>query len=379
MTAPTIDTFKSLDLELQREFYSCFKEAMEELERCFSVLDQQYDQEVINEMFRAVHSIKGNSQMVFLDGIADVCHRLEDLVDQIRKGTCLYTPPQGEFMTFVFARLEQLIAEVMSTGSTSDIHVEVLLKAVTHVCDAPMSMRDRVIQTTLESLSGILTGSSGSSTQVLERLAQQVTPVEVESIPAPKDRFDALGFMALVAKQVRGQSIQQPGDQDKLLGLCFKLNELMAKPVADDQLRAAFYFQALGARFVSSPVFDIPLRCEPWEKAKALEQLTFASGFLRLSDQWCEAADIVEQSHERYDGLGPLGLTAEQINKGSMIIALIRYYQQCFHKAKKDQKTKIAVSKALGRINSEKGYRFSPEVVTLFNQMVHGDLLGGSW
>lgn len=373
-----IAEFNRLDLELKREFYTSFKEAMEELERCFSRLDSKYDQETINEMFRAVHSVKGNSHMVFLDSVAEVCHKLEDIADQIRQGDYLYTPAQGEFMTFVFARLEQLIAEAISLGSIPDIHVEILLKGVSHVYDASLSTRDSVIQTTLESFSGILTNSEDESEQVLKRLAQQGSGAVQASVPELNQSFDGLAFMASVAQRVSSQSIQQPGDQEKLLSLCLWLNDRLGSVVDEDQLRAAFYFQVLGARFVSSPVFDIALRSASWEKKKALEQLELSAGFLKLSNQWDEAAKIVLQSYERYDGLGPLGLKGDEINQGSMIIALIRYYQQCYFKLKKDHKIKIAVSKSLSRINSEKNYRFSPEIVLLFNQMVHSDVLGVS-
>jgi chemotaxis protein histidine kinase CheA len=369
MTQSSDSSFQSLSDELKTEFYTSFKEAMDELDNCFTTLNCRYDTETINEMFRAVHSVKGNCHMVFLDPIADVCHKLEDIVHQIRKGDYLYTPAQGEFMTFVFARLEQLIAAVISGGSLSVKGTQVLLEGVAQVYEAPMNSRDSVIQKTLDSFSGILSSSDDLSDKVLERLEKQ----------ALRGSFDELEFMREISLLTQAKSIQLQGNRDKLLELCLTVNQHMALPVDEGQLSAAFHFQILGARFISSPVFDVTPNSQRWEREKAQQQLELSAGFLRLGDRWLEAAEMIQQSFERYDGQGLMGLGKAQINSGAMILSLIRFYRQSFYKLSKDNRTKIAVSKSLSRINSEKGYRFSPQVVEVFNQLVRNDLLAVSF
>lgn len=365
MTQDITAPFQGLNDELKTEFYSSFKEAMDELDNCLSTLNCRYDEEVVNEMFRAVHSVKGNCHMVFLDPIADVCHKLEDIVHQIRKGEYLYTPAQGEFMTFVFARLEQLIADVISGNGLSEKGTEVLLKGVAQVYDASNDVRDLVIQNTLDSFSGLLSSGNDLSDKVLERLDQQKL----------LGSFDELEFMRGIALHTQSKSIQHKGDRDKLLALCLKVNEFMPKPVDRSQLTAAFHFQVVGGRFISSPVFDVTPDSQKWERDKAQEQLELSAGFLRLGDRWLEAAEMILQSFERYDGGGLQGLKADDINNGSMVLSLIRYYQQVFHKLSKSNRAKIAVSKSLSRINSDKGYRFSPEAVEALNQLARNDLM----
>lgn len=364
MTENNIAAFQSLSDELKTEFYSSFKEATEELDNCFDTLNCRYDAEVINEMFRAVHSVKGNCHMVFLDAIADVCHKLEDIVHQIRKGDYFYTPAQGEFMTFVFTRLEQLIASVISGKGISENDTAVLLSGVAQVYAADPSQRDGVIQKTLDSFSGILSSGADLSDKVLDRLDKQ------EQL---KD-FDELDFMANIAQLMQAKSIQNKGCRSQLLDLSLKLNQHLGMPVVPEQLTAAFHFQVLGNRFVSSPVFDITPTSAKWERDKAMEQLSLSAGFLKLGSDWLSAADIIMQSFERHDGKGLVGLKGEEINPGAMIISLARFYQQLFYKFKKESRDKIAVAKSLRRINSESEYRFSPAVVDAFNHLVRNDL-----
>ncbi|WP_415903511.1 Hpt domain-containing protein [Neptuniibacter sp. QD29_5] len=355
--------FQHLSDELKTEFYSSVKEAMEELDHCFSSLNCNYDPEIVNQMFRAVHSVKGNCHMVFLDSIADVCHRLEDLVDEFRKGKLSYTPVQGEFIAFVFTRLEQLVADRVNGIAINSSDIELLEKGVLQVLKSDQSSRDDAAQATLESFSGILTATQSINDSVLDKLEVQ------EQL---KD-FDDLGFMEKIAKILQSKSIQQQGDLSKLISIGSSLNKKLEYPESDDQLMAAFSFQNLGSKFVPSPVFDIGLESAEWEKAKAKEQLELSAGFLKLGGKWLGASKLIEYSFERFDGRGPYGKKGKDIPAGSMILSMLKFYQQNYLRLRKDHKPKIAVAKTISRINSESGYRFDPKFVELLTQLGHSD------
>jgi two-component system chemotaxis sensor kinase CheA len=51
------------------------------------------DGELLNRIFRAAHTLKGNSSMLGFEEIAHFTHALEDLLDQLRKGQRAVTPP----------------------------------------------------------------------------------------------------------------------------------------------------------------------------------------------------------------------------------------------------------------------------------------------
>ncbi|WP_299179098.1 Hpt domain-containing protein [uncultured Neptuniibacter sp.] len=365
MLKDNFSAFHELSGDLKAEYHSSFKEALEELEGCFETLNYKYHEDVVHEMFRAVHTVKGNSHLVFLDGIADVCHRVEDIVSQYRKNECDYTPLMGEFITFVFTRLEQLVVGVLKGEHYQKADIDVLEKGVTQVYEATPQQRDQVIQATLGSFSGILSSAVNVSDKVLDKLERQQRIND----------FDGLEFMARIAEIVQSKSIQSKGDQHKLLEVGVRIIALINQAVEREQFKAAFHFQTVGSKFVASPVFDITLESQAWERKKAQELLELSAGFLKLGGEWQSAAIMIEQSQERYDGRGLLGLKATEIDCGGMLLSLLRFYQQQYHKLHKTNSDKIAVAKTISRINSESGYRFDPIQVRALSSLAHTDIL----
>ena len=364
MTADNQVAFQELSQELKTEFYTSFKESMEELERCFESLNQQFDKETVNEMFRAIHSVKGNCHMMFLDQIADVCHKVEDLVAMIRKGQIEYTAQQGEFMTFIMARLEQLVAQLIGGKSVQQLDTQVLIDGVEQVSSSVDQNRSLIIQRTMQSYSGLLTSTESIANKVSERLSRQ----------KQRSGFNELEFMGQLSERLQAKSIQKRGDIEQTVRLVLELNHMAKHPEQDEQLCAAYYLMDLGGKFISSPVFDITSESPEWERQKALEQLSLSSGFLRLGDGWADAADIIIQIHERYDGKGLNRVSAENIRTGAQILALVRFYQKAYFKYSRDHSAKISVAKSISRMNSESGYRFDPQWVVMFSEMARRDV-----
>ncbi len=80
---PIIQSFLEEATELLADYESCL----------LTLEHEQTDAETMNRIFRAVHTVKGNSSMLGFDDIAKFTHRLEDLLDQMRKGTREVTKP----------------------------------------------------------------------------------------------------------------------------------------------------------------------------------------------------------------------------------------------------------------------------------------------
>lgn len=77
----------SLEKEMLKEFLIETKELLEKLENDFVSLESNpEDTELINEIFRAVHTIKGGAGMVGNENLQTVAHHMEDILNKIRKG-----------------------------------------------------------------------------------------------------------------------------------------------------------------------------------------------------------------------------------------------------------------------------------------------------
>lgn len=84
-----------MDIDITRFYKVFFEESAEGIEAMESgllALNSSPDPDVINVIFRAVHSIKGSSGSLGLSDIADFTHFMETLLDEMRAGRRASTP-----------------------------------------------------------------------------------------------------------------------------------------------------------------------------------------------------------------------------------------------------------------------------------------------
>lgn len=76
-----------IDLSLLEDFISGAGESLDEMETALLELElEPTNQELLNTIFRAMHTIKGAAQFVGLDKVSALSHALEDLLDLLREG-----------------------------------------------------------------------------------------------------------------------------------------------------------------------------------------------------------------------------------------------------------------------------------------------------
>ena len=109
------ENFTTLDPEIIDDFYACLKEAIEEIELCCHRLDTQHNQGDIDDLFRSMHSIKGNCRMVFLDPFVDLSHKLEEIVSDIRDEKYQYQPILEKRLYQAGVRLGNLLNEIFGS------------------------------------------------------------------------------------------------------------------------------------------------------------------------------------------------------------------------------------------------------------------------
>ena len=125
--------------ELTEVFVEESQEIVESLEK--DVLDlEQYvehpetlDRELINNIFRYVHTLKGNSGLAGADKLRDLAHKLESLLDRLRKDKM---PLTGAMVNILFAgidRFKEMLQEII-TGTDRGVviadlldHLEIIL------------------------------------------------------------------------------------------------------------------------------------------------------------------------------------------------------------------------------------------------------------
>ncbi|WP_187422306.1 Hpt domain-containing protein, partial [Neomoorella thermoacetica] len=72
-------------IDLMREFLNEAHEQLDMLEQLFLKLEEK-DDRTIDAIFRIAHTLKGSAACVGLKDVADFSHKMETLLDSIRKG-----------------------------------------------------------------------------------------------------------------------------------------------------------------------------------------------------------------------------------------------------------------------------------------------------
>ena len=94
------------------------KEGFQEINGALLALEKDYSQrERLDEIFRAVHSLKSSSAMLEFSNIAELAHTCEDLLDRMRKNELPVTQETIDLLFEVLDTLETMVKERSETKS----------------------------------------------------------------------------------------------------------------------------------------------------------------------------------------------------------------------------------------------------------------------
>ena len=75
-----------------RSFLSEMSDRMDDFEQALSRLEQEFSLDTVNELFRAIHTIKGGAGFFDLTNITNISHQMEDLLSRVRSGDTAFDP-----------------------------------------------------------------------------------------------------------------------------------------------------------------------------------------------------------------------------------------------------------------------------------------------
>ncbi|MGR0480711.1 MAG: chemotaxis protein CheW [Candidatus Electronema sp. V4] len=121
-----------IDTSMLPDFIVEAAEHLEEMENTLLKLEQargKGNREIMDELFRSVHTIKGAAQFVGIDRVAELSHKLENLLDLIRKGERELTPAVTDLLIESKDRINLLVEELES-GQAEKAEVDDLLARI---------------------------------------------------------------------------------------------------------------------------------------------------------------------------------------------------------------------------------------------------------
>ena len=111
--APSDEPQAFEDRGLLNDFIAETGEHLEGTERNLLQLEQQPDDaDVLNEIFRSIHTIKGSSEYLGMERIAELSHKLESLLDLLRRGERTVDSEMIDLLISGNDRIGQLVGEL---------------------------------------------------------------------------------------------------------------------------------------------------------------------------------------------------------------------------------------------------------------------------
>lgn len=108
---------------LVSDFVSEASELLQKAETRIMELEEDYNVEKIHSIFRAFHTIKGNSGMFGFTVIQELSHKSEGILDSVRSGNLFYSRELADILLKSIDRLKQILADIFNEKNYSVIDV----------------------------------------------------------------------------------------------------------------------------------------------------------------------------------------------------------------------------------------------------------------
>ena len=111
-------------------------EQIGQIERGLLELEQELDPRVVNEVFRAAHTLKGSAAMIGHRRLAELTHAMEDLFGAFRNGMLTDVAPFADLLLATIDVLRALVAEVREGATLTDAPEALTLQLRELLCTA---------------------------------------------------------------------------------------------------------------------------------------------------------------------------------------------------------------------------------------------------
>jgi HPt (histidine-containing phosphotransfer) domain-containing protein len=350
------------DKEALQEFIDGLIDHAPTIERDVALLKSHPgDREVIGNLFRAVHNIKGDAALCKIELAVAIAHPIETVLSRFRDGEILFSDVVAEAILLAIDRLE-LAAEGLSSGKSLDaLRLLPMVQGLEKLALSTPATLDACASAMIEDVTGFRPAAAASIS----------THGHVSSIPnGSKSRVsEDLRFFRSLAHQLEARSALFKGRTMRILRLALETNQVAEKKIDPVQLEAAVYMHDVGMMFLPESVWLKLDHMTPDEKQALRTHPDYAAGLLGRMEGWSAAAEMVAQHHEMPDGAGyPQALKASDICEGAKILAIVDAFEAVMLKHIHRGKNR-SVLRAIAEINAcDK--QFSPEWIVPFNRVI---------
>lgn len=351
------------DRELLEEFADALIDRAPEVERDVARLKKSPgDREIVADLFRAIHNIKGDAALCKLELAVAVAHPIETLMARFRGGEIEFTELLAESILLAVDRLELATDALLNRKPLEQLRLLPLVQGLDRLAAAGGGDIDKLSAQLIEDVTGFkpVFGGAGPAPR-----APRAAPAKAEQ----QGVRDDLRFFRSLAMQLESRSPLFKGRTMRILRLALETNKAGSGSVDPVQLEAAVYLHDVGMMFLPESVWLKVGHMSDEERAVLQNHPGFATGLLQRMPGWDEAARIVAQHHEMPDGGGYPNRTKDaDICAGAKILAIVDAFEAVMLKHIHRGKNR-SVLRAIAEINACNN-QFAAEWIAPFNTVI---------
>lgn len=349
------------DPDMFQDFVEALGDQIPKIERDIGKLKRTPDDRaVLADLFRAMHTIKGDAALCKLDLGVRIAHPIESILARLREGSLAFCDLLGEAVLLALDRLELAIEALGSGRSLENLRLDRLVAGL----DRLGAVEDGDVAESAADLIQAVTGFRPASDIPLTGSRSPRKPTRSdETVTAD------LKFFQTLALQFESRSPLFRGRTSRVLKLALESNAEAGKPVDPVQLEAAVYMHDLGMMLLPESVWLKVGKLNDEDKRILRSHPTLAAGLLERMEGWQEAAQMVAQHHEMPDGAGyPEALRAEAICPGAKLLAIMDAFEAVTLKQSHRGQTR-SLLRAIAEVNAC-DRQFAPEWIAPFNAVI---------
>lgn len=363
---------EDIDEETAEELLAAFEEHYTSVEAAINELTVVQSEELLHQIFRSVHTIKGNAAIVQLMPLVEFTHALEEVISAMRAGTIFANGTICEIILLGMDRIRDLHMQTLRGVQFENLNESEIKESLLSL--SKMQSEEN-IKTAAQKVIGLFTNNFEDEIAISE---EDLSILEEENYfkASGAQREDILFFRDL-AMQVDRLSAFWEQRSDKQFHWAQKINHIAGGVVDPIQLAAATYLHDVGMAFLPDTIINKTSKLNAMEFKQLQEHSQRGSDIVKRMQGWDLAAEIILQHHERCDGGGyPGGLHDAKISEGAKILAILdAFYAMTNQRA--DRAHRRSLLRALSEINACSGTQFSSFWVNHFNTMIREEVKQG--
>lgn len=363
--------------ELMEDFFQDFTEAHQQCEHTLIALEQSPDDtELLNALFRNIHTVKGNLVYVGLKDITPILQSVEDILDAIRKGTLNYDTSLSDIILLTLDKSHAMVEARVNHQAPPmpESSFDELCQWISRVAEVGESARAAAIRQALTLLDPDLA-------LYPREISAENAPPPYPVIPVDSDINTVLNFFGIdidedmrffvgLNEPFEARSRFWEGRTRRLLRLALAMNKHANSPVDPAQLAAAVILHDMGMSFMPVDVLHAKSMLSKADQHLLQSHPQHGHALLLPMQRWATAALAILQHHERVDGYGyPNKIEGSAISDAAKIVSIVDTFEARTHERAHTHLTKRPFIRAVLEINSCAGSQFDPAWVDIFNQV----------